>query len=335
MKRVISKVVIFRAGSLGDNLMGKFFLENVHAAYPDAKCCVVVGERGGMIRGLLSGYPWIEVREVNRRNPMSVLRLVRDFFGADLVYTQNTKGIFSTASKIVGRLIAKPGAMFGYEDPWWGNRFVYSKIIHAEKDLSVREHECHALGLVGIPVTVKELSLNTSPDKAGTSYILVHLFPGNEGRGFSPENKARIVAQAAKMYGATHRILLTGSKQDRGIAEQALQDARGREKLDGIDLQVVAGDTDLPGLIRLIAGASGVISADTGVAHIAAHLRRPLVVIRSCVGRSWWLPGQYDNSPLVIDADAVCAKGHVGKLYPACINGVDFSKVRIPGLSIA
>lgn len=87
MSKTISKVVIFRAGSLGDNLMGKFFLENVHAAYPSAKCCVVVGERGGMIRGLLSNYPWIEVREVNRRNPASVFRLIRDYFQADLVYT--------------------------------------------------------------------------------------------------------------------------------------------------------------------------------------------------------------------------------------------------------
>lgn len=59
------------------------------------------------------------------------------------------------------------------------------------------------------------------------------------------------------------------------------------------------------------------------------------MVIRSCVGRSWWLPGQYGPGPVVLDADFLCKQGHIGKEYPACINGVDFGKVRIPGLSIA
>ena len=41
----VRKVLTFRASSIGDTLIGKYFLENVHAAYPDARCGIVVAGR--------------------------------------------------------------------------------------------------------------------------------------------------------------------------------------------------------------------------------------------------------------------------------------------------
>ena len=92
---------------------------------------------------------------------------------------------------------------------------------------------------------------------------------------------------------------------------------------------VIAGEATLQEMMNLIAHSRGVVSVDTGVAHIAAQLRKPLVVMHTCVGRAWWLPGQYDSdaSIAVFECDAICAAGHIGKEYPDCINEINVEDI--------
>ena len=82
------KVLTFRASSIGDCLMGKYLLENIHIQYPQARLALVVASRGAMIRDLFAGYPWLDVREVNRRNSSALLALWKDFHWSDVVVTQ-------------------------------------------------------------------------------------------------------------------------------------------------------------------------------------------------------------------------------------------------------
>ena len=65
------------------------------------------------------------------------------------------------------------------------------------------------------------------------------------------------------------------------------------------------------------------------MAHISAQLGKPLLVMRTCVGRAWWIPGQYSNdAPItVFECDAICKDGHLAKEYPDCINAIDMREV--------
>ena len=67
MSKFVKKALTFRASSIGDALMGKYFLENIHKEFPEAICGLLVGSRGKMLRELFSAYPWLEVWEVNRK----------------------------------------------------------------------------------------------------------------------------------------------------------------------------------------------------------------------------------------------------------------------------
>src|SRR3989338_3419571 len=84
----IEKALTFRASSIGDCLMGKYLLENIHAQFPNARLGIVVASRGAMIRDLFATYPWLEVIEANRRSPRSLFYLWRNFRNSDLVMTQ-------------------------------------------------------------------------------------------------------------------------------------------------------------------------------------------------------------------------------------------------------
>lgn len=309
--------------------MGKYLLENIHAKYPDARLGIVVSSRGAMIRDLFASYPWLEVIEANRRNPQSLFSLLKNFYGSDLVVTQyagKAGGRFSFASKIAARILTKRGGLIGFADasPW--NKYLYDTILSFSRDIAPAELERQALAELTIPIVVATPILSFSAKKSvfgrvaveQGSYVIVHLFAGNAGRGLSPENQRALVGALHEQFSGT-TMLLSGGESNRGQAEEA---ARGIP-----DVRVIAGDTSLQEMTELIAGAVGVISVDTGMAHITAHLRKPLVVLASCLGLHWWKEEQYGRqAPIRLFTHAE-PNGHEFKKYPDCINGVDIQEV--------
>jgi len=326
----IRKALTFRASSIGDCLMGKYLLENVHRQFPDARLGIVVASRAGMIRDLFAAYPWLEVIEANRRHPGSLFSLWKRFRNSDLVVTQyagKQGGSFSLASKLAARVLARHGGLVGFTDASWWNRLLYDRLVPVRSDIAVAEHDRAALRAAGMPValpfpTLAFLRDDTVLKKFGLEagkFIVVHLFAGNASRGLRPDKKRELLAAlAGKLPGV--RLVISGGAAD---WEEA---ARITEH---VPATVIAGEATLQELMNLISESRGVVSVDTGVAHIAAQLRRPLVVMRTCVGRQWWFPGQYgEDAPItVFSCDEKCATGHVNGNYPACLNAIDMEGV--------
>ncbi|MHA7262724.1 glycosyltransferase family 9 protein [Arthrobacter sp. TMN-37] len=83
----------------------------------------------------------------------------------------------------------------------------------------------------------------------------------------------RFAAVSKALAGAGHRVLLTGSAGERARALAVAEAA-------GLPVgAVVAGELPLERFAALVAGASLVVSADTGAAHLASAYARPSVVI--------------------------------------------------------
>ena len=327
---IIRKALTFRASSIGDCLMGKYLLENVHAAYPDARFGVVVSSRGAMIRDLFAAYPWLEVIEANRRDPQSLLRLWRDWRGSDLVVTQyagKPGGRFSFASKVAARLLARRGGLVGFTDAWRSNRFLYDHLVSFRGDTAPAALEREALRVAGVPISLERPMMQYAPisrvaEKFGIapgSYLIVHLFSGNAGRGLHPDKKRALLRALAEEIPDTH-LVVSGGVGDR---EEALTAARG------LPASVIAGDATLQELMNLIAGSAGVVSVDTGIAHIAAQIGTPLIVLASCLGLHWWGEGQYgpDASLTTFTRADYCVAGHVSGPFPVCLNEIDVTAV--------
>lgn len=326
----IRKALTFRASSIGDCLMGKYLLENIHAQFPDARLGIVVASRGAMIRDLFAAYPWLEIIEANRYNPRALRGLWRDWRGSDLVITQYAGkhgGSFSFLSKLFARILAKRGGLVGFVDVSRWNKLLYSKQLPVRSDKAVAEHEREALRAAGLQVPLSFPMLASVRDdavlarfslKAG-EYVLVHFFAGNKRRSLSPE-KCRELVTALHTKLPRTPLVITGGAADRESAESIAQD---------LPAKVIAGDATLQEMMNLIERSRGVVSVDTGVAHIAAQLGRPLIVLRTCLGAGWWLPEQYsEHAPInVLSVDVVCANGHIRKDYPACINAITMQEV--------
>lgn len=327
----IKKALTFRASSIGDCLMGKYVLENIREQFPEARLGIVVASRGAMIRDLFAAYPWLEVVEANRRNPRTPFSLLKDFRGSDLVVTQyagKKGGRFSLASKLAARILAKRGGLVGFSDVSRLNGLLYDRLLPVRSDMAVAEHDREALRTAGILVlfpfpTLEYLDDPTVLGRFGLEegkYRVVHLFSGSTKRGLHPDKKRDLLVALAKELPADTRLVVSGGASDREEALRAAGD---------IPATVIAGEATLQEMMNLIKHSRAVVSVDTGMAHIAAQLRTPLVIMRTCLGANWWFPGQYgaDASITICSRDSACENGHSAGRYPACMNAIDMDAV--------
>ena len=322
------KALTFRPASIGDALMGKYFLENIRAAHPDAKLAIVVGSRASLLRDLFAGEPWLEVVEANRRNLPALMKMWRGWRGSEIALTNYTAGTLNLPAKLIARLLARAGALIGFDDEFSPNRYLYDHLLPRPiRDRAVRLHECDALKALGIPVSVERLSLQYVPlegiaEKFNIKgpYVIVHLFSGSKSRGLSTAHMRELLtALTEELPGTT--LVLSGGATD--VAEAT-------EVSEGLPAVVVAGRASLQELMNLIAGSRTVVSLDTGVGHLAAHIGRSPIILSTCLGRiSWWGPDQYgpDIPEKLFTRADLCASGHIFKPYPECLAAIDMHAV--------
>jgi ADP-heptose:LPS heptosyltransferase len=149
-----------------------------------------------------------------------------------------------------------------------------------------REHEvhrwCRLLSWYGIPSDPADLRLRRpSPHRLPVGVTIVH--PGGKDlrRRWPP---ARFAAVAADLVRSGHRVVVTGSPGERELAERVAV----RAGLPGT--AVLAGRTDLAHLAALVAYGRLVVSADTGVAHLATAYGTPSVVLFGAEPPERWGP---------------------------------------------
>ncbi|RKT89103.1 ADP-heptose:LPS heptosyltransferase [Saccharopolyspora antimicrobica] len=140
---------------------------------------------------------------------------------------------------------------------------------------------CRLLEHCGIDADHEDLRLPepTGPSPPGSAV----LHPG-ASRGARRWPVERYAEVAKWLTANGHRVVITGTAQERAIARRLAE-------LAGLSPDaVLAGDTDLPQLARLVARAKLVVCGDTGVAHLATAFATPSVVLFGPVAPALWGP---------------------------------------------
>lgn len=104
----------------------------------------------------------------------------------------------------------------------------------------------------------------------------VVLFAGASARQkrWPTQRFAQLAQGLHQRYGRQYRLVLAGSQADSGYARSIMQAAG-----PNVPLHNHCGQTDLPGLAALVAGAQLLISNDTVAAHLAAQAGTPCLVL--------------------------------------------------------
>jgi ADP-heptose:LPS heptosyltransferase len=162
-----------------------------------------------------------------------------------------------------------------------------------EPEWRADEHEierwCRLLTESGIPADPDRLDLPLPPPgsaplelvEAARGATLVHPGAASGARRW-PAARYAAVARAERERGA--RVVVTGS---RGEVELAREVARGADLPQSA---VLAGQCDLVALAATVGVAARVVCGDTGVAHLAAALGTPSVVLFGPTSPELWGP---------------------------------------------
>ncbi|MGB2569045.1 glycosyltransferase family 9 protein [Micromonospora citrea] len=170
------------------------------------------------------------------------------------------------------------------------------------------EHEvarwCRLLAWYGIPADRGDLALRRPvPGGSPTGATIVH--PGSK----IPEKRwpaGRFAALARELAGRGHRVVVTGSADERDLAGRVAAGA-------GLPADaVLAGGTDLGELAALVAGARLVVSGDTGVGHLATAYGTPSVLLFGPVPPAEWGPPPDRPRHRVLWAGTGDSSGSVG-----------------------
>ena len=124
---------------------------------------------------------------------------------------------------------------------------------------------------LALPATVRAAG---AAEAAGGPYVV--LFPGASAaqKRWPARHFARLAQGLRQRYGSSYQLVLAGSPADQPHAQQIRKLAG-----PGVALDNRCGQTDLPGLAALIAGARLLISNDTVAAHLAAQAGTPTLVL--------------------------------------------------------
>ncbi|MGC4893631.1 glycosyltransferase family 9 protein [Micromonospora sp. DT31] len=172
----------------------------------------------------------------------------------------------------------RPGRLLAYRNPGAGHR--------AGPDWDDDEHEvrrwCRLLHAYGLPADPGDLTLRR-PAAVDVPAGVTLLHPGSK----IPAKRwpaDRFAGLARSLAARGHRVVVTGSTDERALAERVARDA-------GLPPQaVLAGRTGLAELAALVAGARLVVSGDTGVAHLATGYGTASVVLFGPVPAAHWGP---------------------------------------------
>jgi ADP-heptose:LPS heptosyltransferase len=259
------QLVVLRALGLGDLLTAVPALRALARAFP------------GHHRVLAAPQPLAPLVELTGAidelfDTAPLAPLAPQLHGADVAVNLHGRGPESHRVLLAsgpGRLIAFANAEAGVDGPHW----------------RAREHEvhrwCRLLAESGIPADPSRLDLPRPLMEQPDRVTVIHPGAASPARQW-PATRWAAVAAALRERG--EHVVVTGSELERRLADAVVAAAGLRERDN------LAGRTDLLGLAALVAGARRVMSADTGIAHLATAFGTPSVVLFGPTPPEEWGP---------------------------------------------
>jgi len=283
----VKRVLVVKLRSIGDTVLATPSLFALRRFLPNAQIDILLEE---WVAPLLQGSDLIDnVITVGESGP-SKLVVARELRRRkyDVAFNQHggtTATFFVRASGAQHRV--------GYAHYQYS--FLYNHLLSSAKDFWRRdkvhsaEQQLALLGFIGVPVDDRPKSRLTVTDKGRTArvtewhergpYALLHPGTAFFTKQWSPENFARTADfLAAKGFS----VIALGSKDETNVLDQLRTAAT---------VPVTAfDDLSLPEITALASKAVVFVGNDSGIAHIAAAVNTPTVVIFGSSNRDHWRP---------------------------------------------
>lgn len=326
----VKKILVVRLRSIGDTVLATPSLIALRRHFPQAEIDILLED---WVASVLDGFKGINVITTGRSGAerlRTALKLRRR--GYDLAFNLHggtTATMFVAASGARHRV--------GYANYQYS--FLYNHLLSSSADLWGRdkthsaEQQLALLGSIGVPVADRPKSRLAVSDTAKASIdarlsqlstlnspvALLHPAAAFATKQWPFENFARVAEHLAEKGIASVAI---ASKNENAVLDELKR--ASRVPITTFD------DLTLPEVTALAARARVFVGNDSGIAHIAAAVNTPSVVIFGSSNRAHWYP--WTDAPYEIvftEFDCQPCPGYTCEVFgdPKCIKSVTAAAV--------
>jgi ADP-heptose:LPS heptosyltransferase len=264
---------------IGDLVLLSGVIHDIRTARPDARIVLFVSANNAGFARLLGDVD--EVVVVPVRNIPKAVQMIRAE-RCDIVVDFGAWPRFESLITV----LSDARCTVGMRTPGQHRHFAYDVVVDHETGHEIDNYR-RLIAAAGIESTSAP-SLQADPDAPrplAADYVVLHLWPGGanfEERSW-PVDRWRAVAEAMNTRG--YDVVLTGGPGDVAPTESLVADW----ETSGIKAHSAAGTTPAETLVWL-RDASGVVSVNTGVMHLAAAVGTPVVSINGPTPVLRWGP---------------------------------------------
>ena len=134
-----------------------------------------------------------------------------------------------------------------------------------------------------------------------TPYVVFHQYPGGSMENQRNWGECCWLELGERLYRTYHvRILLSGANADAGDAERMAHLFSQKN----IPARSIAGRYSLDDMVEILAKAELVVSVNTGIMHLAAAVRAPLVALHGATSELRW--GPLGDNAIVVKSGEAC-----------------------------
>jgi len=328
----VRKVLVVRLRSIGDTVLATPSLIALRRFLPDAQVDVLLED---WVASLLDGFDVVDnviaVRPGSRSRISTMRRLRNERYDVVFNLHGGTTSTFFTAA-------AGAPARAGWVEYQYS--FLYTHLFSSSADFWKRpvthsaEQQLALLGFAGIPVEDRprtslavtpeaesslEAKLRSKTDWAEGKFALFHPAAAFATKEWPAENFARLAGRLATLG---LRTLAVAAKHESAVLERLV--AAADAPIDVFD------DLTLPEITALASRATLFVGNDSGIAHIAAAVGTPSVVIFGSSNRDHWRPWTDAPNEIVFEPfDCQPCPGYECREFgtPNCILAVKLESV--------
>ena len=265
------KILIRLPNWLGDVVMSTAFIAAVRQVYPGAAIDVIIKKELAGIAGFIPG-----LNNIHRFSKLwypglaGAYRFGKKFNGGqyDLYFnlphslSANVMAWASGAGERVG--FRKEAAFLLLNHSYKKPRYLH----RADEYLHLLEQ------FTGRQITGRQVVLDVAKINADDRQTVIINFNSEASSRRMPLDKGRSILNNLTKNFKDITFTLIGSPKESGFIQELLTDLN-----DPGQFINYAGKTDLPGLVRLLAGAKALLTTDSGPAHLANSVGTPVVVL--------------------------------------------------------
>lgn len=281
----IKSIGIFAFAAIGDSILSSCLLPSLRAQYPEAKIIVFASSANAAIYPILSQYDELVVLPVTK--PLHALNLLKKYSLDVLIDTSQWPKLSALYS-----LFIKAKLKIGFKTLGQFRHFGYDRVV--EHSNAIHELENFRALLKPLQISyqanpsldikkIASLNLGSFDLERYRPYIVFHPWASgtrSDLRQWPMESWSEL---ANSLVDEGWNILISGSPQNCVDAVE-LANAIGVEN----KVAVLAGKLSLSEVAKVLLGARAVISVNTGIAHLADHLKVPTIALNGPTNSARW-----------------------------------------------